>query len=290
MNRVTTSKAEAPADDADNHRRASVDSPDDALGTIEETDRESDDARSSGVRSLDRPFIVLRVLRENRAPMRLTEIATAAKLHLATTQRLVNLLIKHGYVERDGVEYTLGLVSLIDGFTYLLTNNLTQIAEPILLDLNASTKLTAMLSVRHDLTQVRVLRILSSPSPRYQATIGEQVPLTLGGARVLAAGLSPRDVERLLEGVEKIPFASGRVLDRQEFIESLSAIRERGYALGQGQGEDGSVSVAVPVMSREGDVIAALQVSGHIEDIPFDVDSLVKELQRASAAITRRIP
>ncbi len=222
--------------------------------------------------------------------MRLTEIATATKLHLATTQRLVNLLIKHGYVERDGVEYRLGLVSLIDGFTYLLTNSLTQIAEPILLELNASTKLTSMLSVRHELTQVRVLRILSSPTPRYQATIGEQVPLTLGGARVLAAALSDEDLDRLLEGVEKIPLASGRVLDRQEFVESLSAIRERGYALGQGQGEGGSVSVAVPVMNREGEVIAAIQVSGHIEDIPFDVDSLVNELQRASAAITRRIP
>jgi len=251
---------------------------------------EGDDGSSSGVRSLDRPFVILRVLRENRAPMRLTEIATAAKLHLATTQRLVNLLIKHGYVERDGVEYRLGLISLIDGHTYLLTNSLTQIAEPIMLELTATTKLTSMLSVRHDLTQVRVLRVLGTPAPRYQAPIGEQVPLVVGGARVLAAALSPGDLERLLEGVERIPFASGTVLDRQEFIESLSAIRERGYAFGQGQGEGGGVSIAVPIVNQDGDVIAAIQVSGHIEDIPFDVDSLVLELKRASAGITRRIP
>jgi IclR family acetate operon transcriptional repressor len=251
---------------------------------------DGDDAALAGVRSLDRPFLILRVLRENRAPMRLTEIATATKLHLATTQRLVNLLIKHRYVERDGLEYRLGIVSLIDGFTYLLTNSLTQIAEPILLELTASTKLTSTLSVRYDLTQVRVLRVLSSPPPRYQATIGEQVPLTHGGARVFAAGLSPEDLDRLLEGVEKIPFPSGQVLDRHEFVESLGAIRTRGYAFGQGQGEGGSVSIAVPVLSREGEVLAAIQVSGLIEDIPVDVDSLVAELQRASAAITRRIP
>ena len=278
---------------ADTHPKARADDLDEfsSISEIESGERsDGEEASSSGVRSLDRPFVILRVLREHRAPMRLTEIATGAKLHLATTQRLVNLLIKHGYVERDGVEYRLGLVSLIDGFTYLLTNSLTQIAEPILLELTATTKLTSMLSVRYELTQVRVLRILSSPTPRYQATIGEQVPLTLGGARVLAAALASEDLEKLLEGVEKIPFASGRVLDRREFIDSLSAIRERGYALGQGQGEGGSVSVAVPVMDRGGEVIAAIQVSGHIEDIPFDVDSLVNELQRASAAITRRIP
>ncbi len=269
MSRVTTSESSAPHD-----------------GGPGEEDQES----TSAVRSLDRPFMVLLALRENRAPMRLTEIAQATGLHLATTQRLVNLLVRHGYVEREGVEYRLGLVNLISGHTYLLTNSLTQIAEPILLGLTDVTKLTSMLNVRYDLTQVRLLRILSTPPPRYQAEVGEQVPLYLGGARVLAAALEPEDLDRLLDGIERVPLANGRFMDRQEFVESLGAIRERGYAFGQGQGEGGSVSVAVPVHDRAGQVIASIQLSGFIEDIPLDVDALVTELRRASAAITRRIP
>jgi IclR family acetate operon transcriptional repressor len=268
-------------------RVATTDSSAPQGGASEDDDREEG---ASSIRSLDRPFMILRVLRENRAPMRLTEIATVAGLHLATTQRLVNLLIKHGYVEREGVEYRLGLVNLISGHTYLLTNSLTQIAEPILLELTMSTKLTSMLNVRYGLSQVRLLRVLSTPPPRYQAEVGEQVPLYIGGARVLAAALDPDDLDRLLEGVERVPLANGRFMDRQEFIDSLGAIRERGYAFGQGQVEGGSVSVAVPVHDRHGEVIASIQVSGLIEDIPIDVDSLVAELQRASAAITRRMP
>jgi len=50
------------------------------------------------------------------------------------------------------------------------------------------------------------------------------------------------------------------------------------------------MSIAVPVMNREGDVIASIQLSSMIEDIPKDVDALVLELKRASAAISRRIP
>ena len=84
--------------------------------------------------------------------------------------------------------------------------------------------------------------------------------------------------------MERIPFPSGQVLDRREFVESLGAIRSRGYAFGQGQGEGGSVSIAVPVLSRDGEVLAAIQVSGLIEDIPVDVDSLVAELQRDEKA------
>lgn len=279
-----------PLAHADHHLGTAADTELGEGETADPTTRDHEESASSGVRSLDRPFVILRVLRDNRFPMRLTEIATASKLHLATTQRLVNLLIKHGYVERSGVEYRLGLVSLIDGFTYLSTNNLKQIAEPVLLELTASTKLTSILTVRFDLTEVTVLLVPGANHSRFQTAVGEQVPLVVGGAGVLAAALSDEDLERLLEGVEDIPLASGTVLGRKEFVEGLQAIRERGFALGQRQGDRSGVSVVVPITGRQGDVIAAIQVTGHIEDIPVDVDSLVLELRRASGAISRRLP
>ena len=222
--------------------------------------------------------------------MRLTEIATAASLHLATTQRIVNLLIKHGYVEREGLDYRLGITSLLNSAAFRLTNPLVQIAEPILQQVTASTGLTSTLSVRYELTQVLLLRVPSNPPLRYQMPLGEQMPLMVGGARVLAAALSAEDLETLLEGVDNIPLASGIVLGRQEFIDSLRVIRERGYAFGQGQREAGAMSIAVPVFDREGETVAAIQLSSMIEDIPRDVDALVMELKRASAAISRRIP
>jgi len=251
---------------------------------------DGEDTTLSSVRSLDRPFVILGVLREHRRPMRLTEIAAAAQLHLATTQRIVNLLIRYGYVERDGLEYHLGVTSLLNGNTYLMTNRVTQIAEPVLQELTSSTGLTSSLTVRHELSAVLLLRVSSSPPLRFQLPIGEKMPLVVGGARVLAAPLEPEELNELLEGIENIPLASGVILDRAEFIESLRTIRERGYAFGQGQREAGALSIAVPVFDRESSVIAAIQLSAMIEDIPVDVDALVIELKRASAAITRRIP
>jgi DNA-binding IclR family transcriptional regulator len=250
---------------------------------------DGDDLSSSGSRSLDRPFVVLSVLQEHRAPMRLSQVSTAAQLHLATTQRLLNLLIKHGYVEREGVEYRLGLNSLLNANVYLHTNHLVQVAEPVLQELTGSTKLTSSLSVRHALSQVLLLRVNGTPPLRYQLPVGEQTPLVFGGARVLAAAMPGEELDQLLKGVENFPLASGLVLDRGEFLEGLKAIRERGYALGQGQHEVGTISITVPVIDDAGGVAAAIQLSGMIEDIPIDVDNLVVELQRASAAISRRI-
>lgn len=251
---------------------------------------EGDDSPLSQVRSLDRPFIILQVLREYRSSMRLSEIAAAAQLHLATTQRILTLLIRYGYVEREGLDYRLGIASLINGNTYLLTNRLVQIAEPILIELTASTGLTSSLTVRYDLTAVLLMRVPSTPPLRFQLPIGERMPLVVGGARVLAAALEPADLDRLLEGVSAIPLASGVVLDRAEFVDSLRQIRERGYAFGQGQREAGAMSVAVPVVGGDHQVVAAIQLSSLIEDIPVDIDALVVELKRASLAMSRRIP
>jgi DNA-binding IclR family transcriptional regulator len=256
-----------------------------------EVDGDSEDGASGGPRSLDRPFVVLRVLREARGPLRLTEIATSSQLHLASTQRIVNLLIRYGYVEREGLEYRIGLESLVNAAVYRLTNSLIGVAEPVLQQVTATTGLTSTLAVRHDLSQVIVLRVPSNPPMRYQLMIGEETPLVVGGARVLAAALAPEELDRILEGVENIPLASGIVLGRHEFIDSLRVIRERGYAFGQSQREAGAMSIAVPVFDRaEEEVIASIQLSSLIEDIPRDVDALVVELKRASAAITRRMP
>lgn len=263
----------------------------DSSGSLSATlDGERDDAQLSSVRSLDRPFVILQVLREHRAPMRLTEIATAAQLHLATTQRIINLLIRYGYIERDGLDYRLGVTSLLNGSAYLLTNRLVQMAEPVLIELTASTGLTSSLSIRHELSAVLLLRVASTPPLRYQLPLGEAMPLVVGGARVLAAALEPDELAALLEGVDTIQLASGVVLDRTEFIRGLQQIRERGYAFGQGQREAGAMSIAVPVVDREQRVVASIQLSALIEDIPVDVDALVIELKRASGAITRRMP
>lgn len=253
-------------------------------------DRELDDAALSSVRSLDRPFVILGVLREHRSPMRLTEIATASQLHLATTQRIINLLIRYGYVEREGFEYRLGVVSLLNGNVYLLSNRLTQVAESVLHELTSSTGLTSTLSVRYHHSSVLLLRVSSVPPLRFQLQVGEQMPLVVGGARVLAAAMSSDEMDQLLEGVHSISLASGVVLDREEFIASLEVIRQRGYAFGQSQREAGALSIAVPVVDRRESVVASLQLSAMIEDIPVDVDALVMELKRASAAVSRRIP
>ncbi len=243
------------------------------------------------MRSLERALELMAVLRRNRGPMRLTEISREADLHLATTQRILNVLVRYDYVHQEGLGYTVGVTSLLNAHAFLVTNTLGLVSSPVLQELAVSTGLTASLSVRVGLSQVMLVRIEGSRPLRYQLPVGEQLPLHRGGARVLAAALQPDELDEILDSLGEIQFASGETLTEEEFRQTLKQIRDQGFAYGQSQRELGAASIAVPVFGRDGSVVASMQVSGLVGDFEkSSIDRYVAELQRASDSITRRIP
>lgn len=243
------------------------------------------------MRSLDRALDVLAVLQRHRRPLRLTEVARDAELHLATTQRILNVLARSGYVQQVSSGYTLGIASLLNAHAFLVSDELSLVATPVLQELSTSSGLTASLSVRVGMSQVLLVRIEGVRPLRYQLPVGEQLPLHLGGARVLAAGLSSEELTELIDTVGEIRLASGDSLSVEDFRATLDVIREQGFAAGVSQREVGAASVAVPVYGRDASLRAALQLSGRADDFgPTQLDGHVAELLRASAAITRRTP
>ena len=243
------------------------------------------------VRSLERAFEILRILRETSVPLRLSDVARESGNHLATTQRIMNVLVRAGYVVHEGGGYSMGVTSLLNAHTYLVSNSLIRVAMPVVQELVATTGFTASLSVRVEMKQILLLRI-EGPSPlRYQLPVGEPMPLHLGGARVLAAALESMELEELLREIPTIRLADGETLTHDQFVGSLRIIREQGHVCSYSQREFGAASAAAPVHDRDGLVIASLQVSGLAED--FDETKMnwcVAELKRASAGIKKRFP
>jgi len=243
------------------------------------------------VRSIERALEIVRILRENRAPMRLTDIARESGNHLATAQRMVNVLVRHGYVVQERNNYSIGITSLLNAHAFLVSNSLIQVAHPVVQELASFSGLASSFAVRVGLKQIQLLRVYGVVPLPYQLPIGEPMPLHLGGARILAAALSPEDLQLLLDETPEIRLANGTVVTQDEFIKSLQVIREQGYVCGYSQRELGAGSAAVPVYGPDETVVAALQLSWIVDEVDdAKMEWCVTELKRASAAITRRIP
>lgn len=248
-------------------------------------------ATTSPMRSLERSFEILSILRKSRAPMRLTDIALESGIHLATTQRILSVMLQFGYVSQERYGYTIGVTPVVDAFAFHLNNSLLQIALPIMRELTGATELMSSLSVRVEFEQVKVLRVEGTDALRYLPPVGESTPLHLGSGRILAATLNSEDLATMLGALKEIRLVSGQVVSQKEFLANLQTIREKGYVYSLGEREVGVASVAVPIHSQDESVVASLQVSGPAEDIDDDrAEWCVVELQRASAAVTKRLP
>ncbi len=243
------------------------------------------------MRSLERSFDILNILRRSRVPMRLTDISLESGIHLATTQRILSVLLQYGYVSQERYGYTIGVTSVINAYAFHISSSLSQIALPILQELSGASGLMSSLSIRVDFQRVMILRVEGTTVLRYLLPVGEPTPLYLGGARILAAALVPEDLATLMADFPEIRLVNGDVVTAREFTEGLQAIRKDGYVYSSSEREAGVASVAVPILSQDGGAVASLQVTAPEAELDeVKAQWCVTELKRASAAITKRLP
>lgn len=243
------------------------------------------------MRSLERALGVLQVLEQSRAPLRLSEVARRANLHVATAQRILATLSRFGYVAQESMGYTIGPATVLNAHAYIVANGVSRAAAPVLQELASETGLSASLAVRVGLSRVMVGRVEGEKPLRYQMPIGERLPLHVGASgRVLTAAMPRPDVEELLERVGEVRLASGEVVPRNRYLAELARIRRDGFAYGQSERVLGAGSIAVPVVRDGGETVAAIGLSVLTDGLARgEIEALVNELRRASTAVSERL-
>lgn len=245
----------------------------------------------SNMRSLERAIDVLEVLDASTQPLRLSEIARRAGLHVATTQRILQVLESRGRVERDEAGgYRAGLALLFGAHAYLASSPLVAAARPILQDLASATGLTSSLFARTGVSRAVIARIEGSAPMRYVLPTGERLPLTLGAGKVLAAYLNPDELNHALAVEADVKPAVGERSSHADFRAEMDQIRRDGYYYSHQGRAFGVASVAAPILDLVGVCAAGVQVAGDIIDLTEDrVPRLCIEVRRAASAIAERI-
>jgi DNA-binding IclR family transcriptional regulator len=211
------------------------------------------------LQTADRALQVLQQFRTHAEGLTVTDIATRLGLHRSTASRLLSTMEARGFLERDGVGNLLRLgpeVARI-GRIALAGRELAAVATPVLTGLAAETGETVTLAVPMDGQVMTVAqadgsyfvssgKLVGIRTPLHCAADGK-VLLAFDGARVDPAGLIKRTKRTIVDP---------KVLTRE-----LDKVRRRGFAVAEGELEEGLVGVAVPVWEA-GSCIAALCVSG----------------------------
>jgi DNA-binding IclR family transcriptional regulator len=191
------------------------------------------------------------------------EIARRVGLNRSSVSRLLQSLAEARLVQQDREtgKYRLGLGLTELASIALVGLDLRQVARPHMQRLNERTRETVGLSIWDRDAAVMVEHFAALQPVLALGWVGQRNPgHATSPCKVFLAFLD----EALTADVLGQPFQryTGRtVTDRAAVLAELAEVRQRGFAINEGEYQDGLNAVAAPVFDRNGEVCAALNVS-----------------------------
>jgi len=221
------------------------------------------------VQVLDRAFWLIDIISESGTDMSIGEITEKSGLNRSTAYRLAESLTAHGYLEKTANgHYTLGMRVVSLAGCYINNLDLISVAQPFLWDLAYKFGLTCYMAVLSGTEIVYVARADSFRRGSVFMEIGWRVPAyatALGWC--LLSQFPVHVLESMMEGAEYKQFAKNTVRNFGELASFLRQTRQDGYIYEENGFQDGSCCVAVPIYNYCGEIIAAISISGPVENI-----------------------
>jgi 2-aminomuconate deaminase len=235
--------------------------------------------------SVAKAFQILGVLGASRREMTATDVAQSLGSNLATVHRFLVTLEHLGAVARSPEgRFHLGLTLANLGSKVESHRLLVGHMQDHLDALAAEFREVAHCAVRNGDVAVNIALAQPERSLVMDFASSDTLPLHCSAVgKVLLAALEPEVRDPLLDRLELEPRTSRTVTRRAQLAAELREIAARGFAIDDGELEDGLRSIALPVHNGRGTTIAAIGLSAPASRLD---DAL---LGRARAAIRTRV-
>jgi DNA-binding IclR family transcriptional regulator len=241
----------------------------------------------SGSQAIERAMAVLDCFAD-QSSLTLTDVAVRTALPVSTTHRIMQALLRGGFLERDGVDaYRIGghVADLVP------RRQVVDEVAPHLYALAAGVKIVASFGVMEDMEVTTLVR--ARPPVRHCAAQipSDREPLhaTAMGKALLA--FDPAGPATVSEQLGRLtPYTTRTRTSRSELLEDLVRVRLRGFALSDEERTEGVRAVAVPLFGPSGPPVGAIGVQARSVRMTDNlVRSLVPAMQHFASEVTRRL-
>ena len=245
----------------------------------------------AAVQSVDRALSVLEILAA-QGEAGVTEVAAELGVHKSTAFRLVAVLESRGFVEQlaDRGKYRLGfgVVRLAGAAAAQL--DIAQEGRPICEALAADLEETVNIAI---LDGDRAVNVSQARGPAALSThnwVGQGTPLHATSSGKVLLAHAPDPVRKDVLGRDLPRFTPATITDPEALRRQLEEIVEQGWGATAEEYEVGLAAIAAPVRNADGDVIAALSVSGPTFRMGADaVPRLARRVVASADELSRRL-
>ncbi|WP_096186882.1 IclR family transcriptional regulator [Evansella halocellulosilytica] len=245
------------------------------------------------IQSVNRALKILDLFDEYNKELKITEISEKMMLHKSTVHSLLKTLEKHHYIEQDkeSNKYRLGLKLFERGNFVGYTLDIRGLAKEYLHSLAQKTNLTVHLVILDGKEGLYIDKVESHTASILYSRIGRRIPIHCSGVgKALVADKSDKDLESLLTDYEFIKRTENTITEKEEFLQEIELVRQRGYAIDNQENEPGVYCIAVPVRNYSGEVVAAISISSPVMRVTDEQKTKnIELLKQASNELSQKL-
>jgi IclR family pca regulon transcriptional regulator len=213
------------------------------------------------VLSLARGLRIIESFEGHAQGLSVAEISRHTGLSRAAIRRVLITLELLGYVEAAGRVYCLKHRVLRLGLSYLSSSSLFAMAQSTVQTIAEEVDESSTLCVLDNDEVFCVAGVVRTRIMRPGFTTGARLPAYCSAlGRVLLAGLPENEFMDYVDRVERKPLTRKTIVGRREFIEEVQRVRSTGFSVIDDELELGVRAIAVPVLSSQARVVAALSI------------------------------
>jgi IclR family transcriptional regulator, pca regulon regulatory protein len=216
------------------------------------------------VLSLARGLRVIEAFEGHTGGRSVADVARLTGLSRAAVRRSLKTLQVLGYAESGGPVYRLTTRVLRLGFSYLSSASLPTLAQPLLERITEAVHESSSLSVLEGDEIVYIARSASKRIMSVGLSVGSRLPaFCTSMGRILLAAMGEEQLSGYLKNAQVRALTPKTITDKRLLREIVVRIRTDGFAVTDEELELGLRSIAVPVRTRNGRVVAAMNVGVH---------------------------
>lgn len=244
------------------------------------------------LKSVEHAIDVLEIFGASVNLYTLSEIAQQTGLSKSSVYRLVRVLVRRGYLEKNATtgKYRLGY-KVLELARYRLDDlELVAEAHPLMLRLHTETSLTTQLCVL-DGTEVIYLDEVSAMTARRHANMGYRGKAYCSSmGKCLLAALSGEELDERFFDYRFTRYTETTITSYDQLKAELREVRRQGYALNRGEENSTLSSIACPIYDYNGSVVAAISLgAATFLLIPETIEVILPHLRRYARMISIRM-
>ncbi|HOQ09721.1 MAG TPA: IclR family transcriptional regulator [Syntrophomonadaceae bacterium] len=241
-------------------------------------------------RSVERALAILSLYSREKQEWGITEISQEVQLPKSTVHGLVKTLEKHNFLYMgDNGKYRLGVKVFELGMAYSANIKLTTAAEPVVRQLVDRYKQTVHVAIYAGRMAILVVSSRAGGSGVLAPRVGAGIPAYCTGVgKVLLAWQKPQVIEDFLQNEPLMPITKNTITDQERFREELAGIRRQGYAIDRGEALPETGCIAAPIFGADGEIVAAISVSGPLQEVLHEKNFTVcrDDVMRAAKTVS----